>query len=251
MFRIEVRTFHRCPSPDCGLEFVWPQPSDDELTSAYLENYYSGAAREKCVETPTEVYEQVLGLLPSTCRARERIAILDVGCATGGLFDVLPPTWREGYAGVETNERARVMARQRTGRPVVASIDEACELGPARWDVTILSQVIEHLRTPVEEMAKLRKACAPEGVLLVATPNADCLKRMLLGPRWEQYQQPTHLFMFRWSALRRCLELAGWTTSERVTTPLHYPDGGAIRNAVRSLLRATGYDGNLTAIARA
>lgn len=250
LFSVDSASYHGCLRKDCRLEFVSPQPPEAELRQAYSK-YYGEQSDVEYEETPDALYGQILGLVAEALAPSKTARLLDVGCATGGLFEALPPAWTRGYVGVEPYEKAREAARERTGRPILGSLDDALGSVPDRWDLAILNQVLEHLRSPIEELRKIRQGCAEDGLILVATPNVNSLKRKLLGAKWSEYRNPTHLFAFRWTALRTCLHRAGWNAVERSKKLLCYPHKGRLGNTAGMALRIMGLDGNLTVLARA
>lgn len=99
--------------------------------------------------------------------------ILDVGCAQGTLGLLLAS---RGYLVTLLDVRAGhiAYARERykgpnvefrVGRLEDSAFDEA-------FDLVVLSEVIEHIRAPSGLLAAIHRELAPEGLLLITTPNA-------------------------------------------------------------------------------
>jgi len=67
-----------------------------------------------------------------------------------------------------------------------------------RYDLVIVSHVIEHLTDPVHQMQEIiRECCAPEGLLFVATPIIDRLR----ARQWLQHFHIAHKYYFTEDAL--------------------------------------------------
>lgn len=253
LFTVENNIYYRCIQKDCGLEFIWPQPTKTELELNYYKKYYNFQDNPLYKETSPILYQQILNLVTPEVKSFNQVRVLDFGCATGVLYSMLPNPWKETYIGVELNENARLAAHEYTDRPIFKSIDEALSHTQYnnKWNLVILNQVIEHIKNPIEALSKIRQGSIEKGILFVSTPNSNCLKRKLLRSRWSQYQNPTHLFAFNWKALQKCLIKAGWSRIIRCKKPLDYPNRTFHRKIFGSVLRAVYLDGNLTVIAQA
>ena len=119
-------------------------------------------------------------LTPYVERVRlERIArnirpddtVLDVGCGTGGLLELLPPT--VGYVGVDVFETSLNLARQRFDRGQFIQVDltrETPHLG--RFSVIVMAALIEHIPDPEMLIEKLVNNYLEEGGRIVLTTPA-------------------------------------------------------------------------------
>ena len=63
----------------------------------------------------------------------------------------------------------------------------------ASFGVVIIKHVVEHLRDPEIAISELGRILAPDGILILATPNLDSLLKPLKGDDWIGYQDPTHI----------------------------------------------------------
>lgn len=246
-FALKRRRFFRCTGDDCGTLFVWPQPSEKELRGFYEEDYFASQEPKHRLAS-SEMYAQIMDyLLKRVSIGRPRI--LDYGCARAGLWDVLPSPLKECYWSIESNEAAREEAHRRTGRPSFGTIEEFSEAGQETWDICVMNQVIEHLRDPLGDLKKLISASAPRGLLWLATPNLGCLRARLLGKRWPQLADRTHLYLFTGRSCRNILARAGFKSPRRRSFRLRYGDMGFLRRFAQVFLRGLKLDGNLTLIA--
>jgi 2-polyprenyl-3-methyl-5-hydroxy-6-metoxy-1,4-benzoquinol methylase len=251
----EVR---RCPAPDCGLRFADPQPDDAALREAYRTLYYpsraaTAQARAAIVdwdETPPGTLRELMEAIGARTRAVDAPRLLDYGCGRGALGRAA----REAglaVVGIEPDAEARCAAERDAGLRAYADVAALRrELSDARFDVITLWQVIEHLRRPWDDLVTLREMLSPDGMLVVATPNARCLRARIEGARWENVANPTHLHYFTERSLRRVLSASGFETVERLAIPAAYPHHGPLRRTAQRVLRACDLEGDVVLIAR-
>ena len=142
-------------------------------------------------------------------------AVLDLGCASGGLLALLRP--RAGHlAGLELSATAARAAAE-IGDEVVQGALEDPELpfAAGRFDLVVLADVLEHLADPLATLRRATGWCRPGGAILVSVPNvAHWSARLALARgRWPQTDSGTfdagHLRWFTRDALGALLHDAG------------------------------------------
>lgn len=112
-----------------------------------------------------------------------RPRVLDIGCGTGFLLERLA---ERGFAGVgidlspESVEHARRrLAEIGAADRLTAVVGSAYEPPAGPFDLIALTDVLEHLEDPRACLAALRARLAPDGLLVISTPN----RRSLPGAR--------------------------------------------------------------------
>ena len=230
---------YRCINSKCRHVFCYPQPDDAALTEFYNTDYYCTDSR-LYGQTPPEVLKQILDWFPSV-----KGPFLDVGCGEGHFFNALPPNARKYYTGVEADDTARKTAREKTGRKIVATIEELVKTDQS-YQMIILNQVIEHLRDPIETLRQVRQISLPQATLFIATANIDCLKSKIQKENWDQFRNRTHLHLFSRQSLSMALYKGGWTKIKLISSPINYPHHGKIKKKFHQALRGLKLDGNLT-----
>ncbi|AYA38949.1 class I SAM-dependent methyltransferase [Hymenobacter oligotrophus] len=119
--------------------------------------------------------------------------VLDYGCGTGYFLAACQKAgWQ--IAGVEPNATARQLAEQHTGQPIGAGNLGQFESGS--FDVITLWHVLEHVHELNGTLAELTRLLKPNGVLIVAVPNAASPDAQYYREQWAAYDVPRHLYHF-------------------------------------------------------
>lgn len=142
-------------------------------------------------------------------------AVLDVGCASGGLLDHLRRTAGR-RVGLEVSEAAAAEAALVADEVVNRAVDdETLEFDAATFDVIVCGDVLEHLVSPDTALPRMRRWLAPGGAVVISVPNiANWQSRLrLLRGTW-RYEacgiwDNTHLRFFTLETLRQLVEGAG------------------------------------------
>jgi SAM-dependent methyltransferase len=129
--------------------------------------------------------------------------LLDIGCGHGLLLD---EARRRGYRaeGVELSRAAVRHARLRLGLEVHEGALEETDLGADRFDVIVLTDVLEHLADPVDALDRCLKLLATGGALVLTTPDPSSLTARLAGSRWWAYL-PAHCCLIPRATLRELI----------------------------------------------
>lgn len=141
--------------------------------------------------------------------------VLDLGCASGGLLEILRP--RAGYmAGLELSPSAARNAA-RIGDHVIqgALEDRNVSFPHDSFDLVVMADVLEHLMDPAAALGRAVGWCRPGGHVLASTPNIGHWRaRMeLLRGRWPSEETGTfdsgHLRFFTRRSLAELFAGAG------------------------------------------
>lgn len=214
LFRRDEATFLQCRG--CGLEWVYPQPSLEEMRELYsnpryfntdnISQYgYSEYLRNK--HLVVNLCSQRLDEIEHFTR-RETGHLLDVGCATGTLLEMSRLRgWQ--VSGVDLSAFATRIARDyyaldvKTGELAEASY-------PADYfDVLVMDDLIEHVLDPTGLVLEASRILKPGGLLTLNTPNRAGLWHRLMGHRWFHYKQTEHTYFFSPAVIRDLLSRCG------------------------------------------
>ncbi|MBI4952857.1 MAG: class I SAM-dependent methyltransferase [Myxococcales bacterium] len=148
----------------------------------------------------------------------EGARVLELGCATGYIGDILMRQKGCKVVGVELDAKAAVEARGRGLDVRVGSLEDAAFrrsiAGP--FDLVMATDVLEHLSDPDAVLADIDRWVAREGRVIVAVPNvAVWSMRVALLRGLFEYEETglldrTHLRFFTRDTLRRLVTAQGF-----------------------------------------
>jgi SAM-dependent methyltransferase len=163
----------------CGVANTDPWPTEDQLDAAYGSWYRPAAGRFSGLGDA--ILRRTRGRL---AHRLDRIAppgpVLDVGAGDGALLDALAARGRRALGLERESRRSDVRAAR------LADVD-------GEWAAIVFWHSLEHLPNPGEEVERAASLLAPEGVLVIAVPNAASLQALLFGDRWLALDLPRHL----------------------------------------------------------
>jgi len=221
---------------ECGLFFVYPQPSNEDLEKRYSASQgYFATAQADLSKVPADKARRLHDIV--TSRGVTPGDFLDIGCASGYmLYHMRELGWR--VTGNDLNEGALDIAR-RHGLNVMHGTLEQCRFADGSFDAINIGDLIEHVRSPRKLMAEVFRILRPGGVVVILTPNAGCglakaslAFSRLTGFPWVHSEAPYHLFDFSPNTLTKMLQKIGFRT-ESIT----YKAGSSFPY----LVGATGY----------
>jgi SAM-dependent methyltransferase len=224
----------------CGHMQLHPMPSETVLAHGY-----ASAASGDYVEEEAGQRATVRRALTRIERHAPRAgALLDLGSWVGFLLAEARDRGWSRALGVEPSEFASTYARERLGVEVITADLFAAPLEAASFDAVTLGDVIEHLVSPADALARIRALLAPGGVIWLALPDAGSRVARLMGRRWWSVL-PTHVQYFTRGSLTTLLERSGFEVLEVTTAPKAFTVGyyvgrigGYSPPAGRALVRA-------------
>ena len=146
---------------DCGLVFLNPQPSDDEL--ARICNAESSVARNAAAADSLRKISRYHG------SARGRL--LQIGCGDGEFLESAEGAGWD-VTGIEFSQAQceRAQRRLKSGKVRHRELHRI-GLVPEQFDLCVVSDVLEHVRSPLEFLRDLHRVLKPGGTLVVATQS--------------------------------------------------------------------------------
>jgi 2-polyprenyl-3-methyl-5-hydroxy-6-metoxy-1,4-benzoquinol methylase len=210
LFSLSHHRIVRCD--DCGLLFLNPQPSEDELACIYGADYFLGSDSKTGRHAASEIKQATARLYLSEIERYGRSTngkLLEVGCGDG---DFLVTAESAGWAvtGVEYSSTACENARQRlkNGNVICGEL-EPLRLPAEQFDLCVISDVIEHVRSPLGFLAEIHRLLKPGGTLFIATPSTDSWSARLMRQRWMEFKTE-HLTYFDRHTLQTALFKSGF-----------------------------------------
>lgn len=194
----------------CDLRWVSPQ-----VVSIAAENRSSHPGNCGSDEPAVDLtlYRWALEKLGVYCSAGK---LLDVGCGTGRL---LKEAQRLGWEalGIDPSEERTEYARKASGLKVLTGHLESAGLPAQYYDAVTMTEVLEHLRNPRGLLKEIYRVLKEDGILLITTPNPNCLEALIHRSKWAMFCVATHYNFYSDTALRRLLSETGYQLQDRIT----------------------------------
>jgi 2-polyprenyl-3-methyl-5-hydroxy-6-metoxy-1,4-benzoquinol methylase len=238
-----------CSDPDCGLIWIDPVPTEEDIGKAYERVYYTHEPTTSGHPRLRRAFEAVKGgylrsrlgytrdvgppwyrllapiahLLPGGKDAIEAAVmfqgapppgakVLDVGCGSGALLARMRAVGWD-VEGVDFDPQAVEVARAR-GLTVHCGDLIRQEYPDAHFDVVHLGHVIEHVHDPLGLVRECRRILQPGGRLVLLTPNAGGWGHRHFDRDWYALDPPRHLHLFRVANLVEVVRRAGFVRVE-------------------------------------
>jgi 2-polyprenyl-3-methyl-5-hydroxy-6-metoxy-1,4-benzoquinol methylase len=195
----------------CTTEFLHPQPSWEEIKSLYSADYYKSWNMQNG-ERPV-VAEMKKGTFRKNLKRLETFVssgkILDVGTATGFFLEVARDMGFDPY-GVEVSEFSGSIAAKKFGADHIhIGTLETAPFPPETFSAMAMSDLLEHVTDPIGVLKCSHKLLAPNGVLMITTPDCSSLSHNLMGDRWTHYKLE-HLFYPSPNSMRLMAKKSGF-----------------------------------------
>ncbi len=132
------------------------------------------------LDDPVSTHALQFRMIPSGAR------VLDVGCHTGILGEVLRTEKQCSVIGIDNDHDALSVAKNRLNGVEYVNLEQPGwskplrELGIGEFDVILFGDVIEHTRSPETILQESHNLIAPGGQIIVSLPNIANL-RIRLG----------------------------------------------------------------------
>lgn len=209
----------------CGLEQTTPLPSQVELNRLYEDYYnFSGERNTRYTKLRARFINSFLYRIwlaidgdisfHQACGAGK---LLDVGCNEGRGLEFYQ---NHGFAaeGLELNSRAAEVARSK-GFTVYGSTLEGFAT-QNKYDVVVLSNVLEHSLNPGDMLQQIHRLLNPNGQVWISCPNSRSWLRSAFGRFWINWHVPFHVVHFSPDTLRELLKKSQFEVAEmRQETP--------------------------------
>jgi 2-polyprenyl-3-methyl-5-hydroxy-6-metoxy-1,4-benzoquinol methylase len=221
----------------CGLIYLNPRPTLDELGRIYPSNYHAFDFSEERYGFVYRVRRRLEARRALTwCEGLGNGArILDVGCGDGFhlrlLRDFGNPSWQ--LEGVDADTRA-VEAARAGGLTVHKGFIEELDLPHDAYDLVMLIATIEHVDDPRGMLSTIRPLLRPGGRIVIITDNTLPLRLWpyLAKRYWGGYHFPRHWNLFNPTALEKLATKVGLEVQRQTTqvSPVNWVY--SIRNAL-------------------
>jgi 2-polyprenyl-3-methyl-5-hydroxy-6-metoxy-1,4-benzoquinol methylase len=210
---------------DCNLEQTAPLPNQDGLNALYEKYYnFSGEKNTRYTQLRAKFINSFLYRVwlaidgdISFHLASGKGSLLDVGCNEGRGLEFYRS---HGFSaeGLELNSRAAEVARDK-GFVVHGSTLEGFTTDK-KYDVVVLSNVLEHSLNPADMLRAISGLLNPNGQVWISCPNSQSWLCSAFGRFWINWHVPFHVVHFSTETLRDILKKTQFEVTEmRQETP--------------------------------
>lgn len=187
-------SIYKCLS--CETEFIWPQPSLNELNDIYQKEYYKSWGFENGnIAVESLKTASALKYLEIIKKYKKNGKLLDIGCAFGFFLESASKKDYDVY-GVELSSYSSKIAKDKFGAKIFSGQLEKAEFPDQYFDIISMIDLLEHAPDPLNFIKEVKRILKLEGILVVITPDTSSFSRKLLGSKnWFHYKLE-HLFYF-------------------------------------------------------
>jgi SAM-dependent methyltransferase len=142
----------------------------------------------------------------------KNVSILDLGCSTGGLLSIFKQRGLSNLLGIDPSPACVHSVQRLFG--IDARVNNFSELtDDKKYDLVILSEVLEHIVDLKEILAKIRSLLSDRGYLFIEVPDSGRWEAQISAP-FQQFSVE-HINYFSQGSLDRLLFKNGFQTSTR------------------------------------
>lgn len=198
----EYKDVYQCD--ECSLYFI-NSPTDEEINSLYKNEYHNNI-KNKLFETAKSKMRYARSLsqfnfIKQTIDLKDK-DICEIGAFDGLLLSLFKKN-NNNVFGYELNDDARVYAQKKYNIDLKENFLES----KSKYDIIILSHVIEHFKEPKEILIKIKSMLKKEGFIYIEVPNSpmpeECSYEMLM-----RYLNTEHIVNFTMDNLIKFVESA-------------------------------------------
>jgi 2-polyprenyl-3-methyl-5-hydroxy-6-metoxy-1,4-benzoquinol methylase len=169
----------------------------DYANAEYSDGLYKEYLEANDLKYATFEYRlnKVLEAFNSQNHSKTSPKILDVGCSNGRFIEVAMRNGIEAW-GLELSETAIAAAAPVTrARIYHGDANNIESLAMETFDIITAFDLIEHLFDPFSFLNNLRKIISKNGRIVLTTPDASSLPRVLMGKSWPMLQPFQHTIL--------------------------------------------------------
>lgn len=197
---------YRCIN--CGLGFLDPRPSQEEISQLYQKNYFEERYDEGLDIGSQRFKKRLSGekhriKFVSSVKGSGRL--LDIGCGYGYF---LYASRMRGYevTGLEFSDWAGTYAAQKLKLPVRTGSILDIDLPENHFDIITMWHSLEHTQDPRSVLLKAKKWLKKNGILVIDVPNYEGTDARYLKGDWDGWSLPYHFWHFNYGSMKMLLD---------------------------------------------
>lgn len=210
--------------PDCRVIYCNPIPTTEQFIDFYSIGGYEFNRWKQ--ESKAGTYIKKLNKKQSSGR------FLDIGCATGYMINKIAADSDWEVYGVELSKKPANFARNELQLNNVTHGDIfSANYADAFFDCINISDVLEHVPSPVAFLAECRRILKPDGMVFLGVPNGHNDSRGLIR-YYQKYHEAGchasgHIFFFQKETFNHLFKATGFEVCEVKTV--------GIKNGLRNI----------------
>lgn len=182
----------------CGLGFVNPRPSFEEINRYYPPEFYEYFTTDLAFHKKR--YQEESKYLLDVKKGKDRPRLLDIGCANGDFARYMATQGWE-VEGVEISANSQPIH----DFPVYRIPFDQLEGKRAQYDAVTAWAVLEHVHNPMAYFRKASEVLKSDGIFVFLVTNFKSLSsKRLFGE-----DVPRHLYFFTRDTIQRYMEIIG------------------------------------------
>ena len=209
---IEKNSWHVYRCSCCGLGFLDPRPSREDVENFYGEDYFTDQY-DNGIDPNTRDFRKRLNLEAHRIKffksLKRQGRVLDIGCGNGYF---LAACRNNGYEvqGLDVSGWAIQYAAQKLGLSVISGELDEIELPHQSFDIITMWHFLEHTRDPHQTILKVRNWMKKDGIIIIDVPNYESTDARRNWINWVGWQLPYHFYHFNPEALKTLVEKCGF-----------------------------------------
>ncbi|EGQ26938.1 methyltransferase domain protein [Sporosarcina newyorkensis 2681] len=203
---------------NCGLMYINPVPSKEELNNFYVhkyESYYGIPAQYGDSNFKVRGYE-IYDFLKGNVETAEKI--LEIGAGGGGNILGLSEKYNSKELAVIEPGAGSNISLSTIGVQIIGEFYDEEILDLRRFDLIVLSHVLEHFYEPKEVLRKIWNDTAENVNLFIAIPSLSAINKETFNysSKMEDYWlRVVHLTYFHQKNIEDMLRITGWKIKKK------------------------------------
>lgn len=177
----------------CSNGITYPAVEKEELSKIYSETYlypiHLLALGEKKFRA-----RSMAAYIKANAPAHTYKSVLEIGCMFGYLLEELKSEYK--VKGIDIGRDAVSYCRNKGLDVDDISIENFISNSNEKFDIIVISHVLEHLLKPQEVLSDLHLHLNPGGKIFILVPNYRSLSPKIFGRYWGWWQVPVHINHF-------------------------------------------------------
>jgi 2-polyprenyl-3-methyl-5-hydroxy-6-metoxy-1,4-benzoquinol methylase len=185
------------------------------LTQKKVDPHYSKKIMTEPVNnlSPFEYHQRIiLGLIKSHLPDKSMVSFLDLGSNMGGFAQMVRLNFQNIEVwGCETNEFYAKESKVRYPNLNLMEKPLSSHHTMHEFDFIHASDLIEHIWNLDDFILSIKKNLKSNGLVMLVTPNVECVESKKTGIQWWGYIVPHHVQLFCQNSLKALMKRFGFT----------------------------------------